>query len=51
MIQFVSQGVPASDEYACSHRAEVAVICDQMNRMRTAVPFTENRLNSSHRQW
>jgi hypothetical protein len=29
MTQFVSQVLPPSDEYACSQRADVAVMSDQ----------------------
>jgi hypothetical protein len=40
MIQFVSHVFPESDEYACSQRAEVAVMCDQMNRVRVGLPLS-----------
>ena len=38
MIQFVSHVFPESNEYACSHRAEVRVMFDQTNRVRIGFP-------------
>jgi hypothetical protein len=37
--QFVSHVLPSSDEKACSQRAEVGVICDQVNRTLIGLPL------------
>src|SRR5215471_2247726 len=40
MVQFVSHVLPASDELACSQRADVGVMCDQMNRTSIGLPLS-----------
>ena len=39
MYQLVSQVLPASEEVACSQCADVAVIFDQVYRVRMSFPF------------
>jgi len=42
MIQLVSQLCPSSNEYACSHLAEVVVMRDQRKRTRARRPLTSS---------
>ena len=37
-VQFVSHVLPPSGENACSHRALVAVMCDDVNRTLIGLP-------------